>query len=233
MTEEDFEKVRPESTRVIDLVQFADDSAIDPMYVDRAYYLAPDGADGGRRVRGDARGHEGEGRHRQAGALRPRVSRRRAPARARHRDVHAASRRRDPQHRPGRGAERGAGEGEAGGDEARASRSSRPSRGRSNLADYKDEYREGLQRIIDAKIAGEEIVAPEVEAPPKVVNLMEALQEEPRRGERGEEEAGEGGAEGGRREAQAGLVAEELFMLRDAVFRVRIGRSAAGCAAAR
>jgi non-homologous end joining protein Ku len=24
-------------------VQFADDSAIDPMYVDRAYYLAPDG----------------------------------------------------------------------------------------------------------------------------------------------------------------------------------------------
>jgi DNA end-binding protein Ku len=44
-----------------------------------------------------------------------------------------------------------------------------------NLEDYKDEYREGLQRIIDAKIAGEEVVAPEVEAPPKVVNLMEAL----------------------------------------------------------
>jgi len=44
-----------------------------------------------------------------------------------------------------------------------------------DLAIYKDEYREGLQRIIDAKIAGEEVVAPEVEAPPKVVNLMEAL----------------------------------------------------------
>jgi DNA end-binding protein Ku len=44
-----------------------------------------------------------------------------------------------------------------------------------NLADYKDEYREGLQRIIEKKIAGEEIVAPEVEAPPKVVNLMDAL----------------------------------------------------------
>src|SRR5205807_3955609 len=45
-----------------------------------------------------------------------------------------------------------------------------------NLSDYKDEYREGLQRIIDAKIAGEEIVAPaDVAAPPKVVNLMEAL----------------------------------------------------------
>src|SRR5439155_24628828 len=43
LSEEDVDKVRPESTRVIDLVQFADDSSIDPMYVDRTYYLAPDG----------------------------------------------------------------------------------------------------------------------------------------------------------------------------------------------
>jgi carboxypeptidase-like protein len=42
-------------------------------------------------------------------------------------------------------------------------------------ANYKDEYREGLQRIIEAKIAGEEIVAPAIETPPRVVNLMEAL----------------------------------------------------------
>jgi len=44
-----------------------------------------------------------------------------------------------------------------------------------NLADYKDEYREGLQKIIEAKIAGEEVVAPSIETPPRVVNLMEAL----------------------------------------------------------
>src|SRR5207237_9266954 len=44
-----------------------------------------------------------------------------------------------------------------------------------DLSDYKDEYREGLQRIIDAKIAGEEIVAPSIEAPAKVVSLMDAL----------------------------------------------------------
>src|SRR3954454_12422011 len=43
LDEEDFDKVRTESTRVIDLVQFADDASIDPMYIDRAYYLAPDG----------------------------------------------------------------------------------------------------------------------------------------------------------------------------------------------
>ena len=40
---------------------------------------------------------------------------------------------------------------------------------------YRDEYQDGLRQIIDAKIEGREIVAPEVEAPPKVVNLMEAL----------------------------------------------------------
>ena len=62
MSEEDLEKVRPESTRVIDLVQFADAASIDPMYVDRTYYLAPDGACRGRRVRGHARRHAGEGR---------------------------------------------------------------------------------------------------------------------------------------------------------------------------
>ena len=36
--------MRPESTRVIDLVQFTDAAAIDPIYVERPYYLAPDGA---------------------------------------------------------------------------------------------------------------------------------------------------------------------------------------------
>ena len=44
-----------------------------------------------------------------------------------------------------------------------------------DLKEYKDEYREGLRQIIDAKIAGEEFVAPEVQEPPKVVDLMEAL----------------------------------------------------------
>ena len=47
--------------------------------------------------------------------------------------------------------------------------------GELNLKDYKDEYREGLRKIIDAKIAGEEIVATEMPEPPKVVDLMEAL----------------------------------------------------------
>src|SRR6476659_4189680 len=43
VTEDDMAKVRPESTRIIDLVQFTDAAAIDPIYVERPYYLAPDG----------------------------------------------------------------------------------------------------------------------------------------------------------------------------------------------
>ena len=41
--EEDIEKVRVESTRVINLEKFTDDTAIDPIYLERPYYLAPDG----------------------------------------------------------------------------------------------------------------------------------------------------------------------------------------------
>jgi DNA end-binding protein Ku len=44
-----------------------------------------------------------------------------------------------------------------------------------DLQEYRDDYQVGLREIIDAKIEGREIVTQEVEAPPKVVNLMEAL----------------------------------------------------------
>src|SRR5687767_9963251 len=49
--------------------------------------------------------------------------------------------------------------------------------GELDLREYRDEYQEELQRIIDAKIAGEEVVATAEEAPPKVVNLMDALRQ--------------------------------------------------------
>ena len=48
--------------------------------------------------------------------------------------------------------------------------------GELNLKDYKDEYKEELRKIIDARVAGEEYVAAEVEAAPSnVVDLMAAL----------------------------------------------------------
>src|ERR1700730_10742462 len=47
--------------------------------------------------------------------------------------------------------------------------------GAVDFQSYRDEYQIGLREIIDAKIEGREIVAHEEEAPPKVVNLMDAL----------------------------------------------------------
>jgi len=175
MDEQDFDKVRTESTRVIDLVQFADDAAIDPMYVDRTYYLAPDGgmaADAFAVMRDGMAGKVGVGKLALYGreylvAVRPFQR-----GIVMHTLHHAA---------------------EIRGIDAVEELNSVPARVKPeeiklakqvietfhaplDLATYKDEYREGLQKIIDAKIAGEEIVAaPEAEAPPRVVNLMEAL----------------------------------------------------------
>ena len=61
-----------------------------------------------------------------------------------------------------------------------------------DLQDYKDEYREGLQAIIDAKIAGEEIVAPAVEDAAEGRQPDGSAAEEPRRGQREEEDPREG-----------------------------------------
>src|SRR5258707_5786893 len=174
MSEDDFDKVRPESTRVIDLVQFADESAIDPMYVDRTYYLAPDGgiAAGAFAVMRDGmKGKVGIGKLALYGreylvAVRPHQR-----GIAMHTLHHAAEIRSI----------------DAVDELSAVPETVKPEEMKLarqviqtfeaplNLSNYKDEYREGLQRIIDAKIAGEEIVAPSVEAPPKVVNLMEAL----------------------------------------------------------
>jgi DNA end-binding protein Ku len=174
LTEEDFDKVRPASTRVIELVQFAEDSAIDPMYVDRSYYLAPDGpmaADAFAVMRDGMKGKVGIGKLALYGreylvAVRPKQR-----GIVMHTLHHAAEIRSmdavdelnavSPKVKP---------------EEIKLARQVIDTfESPLDLANYKDEYREGLQAIIDAKIAGQEIVAPSLEAPPKVVNLMEAL----------------------------------------------------------
>jgi DNA end-binding protein Ku len=174
LSDEDFDKVRPESTRVIDLVQFADDSSIDPMYVDRTYYLAPDGAVASSAfavMRDGMAGKVGVGKLALYGreylvAVKPH-----GRGIVMHTLHHAAEIRSidvveelssvpasvKPQ------------------EIQLARQVIETFEGPLNLSDYRDEYREGLQRIIDAKIAGEEVVATSVEAPPRVVNLMDAL----------------------------------------------------------
>jgi DNA end-binding protein Ku len=174
VSEEDIDKVRTTSTRIIDLVQFDQDDAIDPMYVDRTYYLAPDGqvaADAFAVMREGMKGKIGVGKLALYGreyliAVKPHdkgivmytlhhaaeirgmdgIEELTAiPAKVKPEEVQLAK--------------------QVIGTFAK----------KLDLADYRDEYREGLQKIIDAKIAGEEVVAPAIEMPPKVVNLMDAL----------------------------------------------------------
>jgi DNA end-binding protein Ku len=172
--DDDIQKVRVESTRVIDLAQFTDDTAIDPIYVDRAYYLAPDGpvaSEAFAVMREGMAGKAGIGKVALYGreylvAVKP--QKKGLVMYTLHHDAEIRSI-----------------------DEVEELNSV-PSKVRPeemklakqvvatfdselNLKDYKDEYREGLRKIIDAKIAGEEIVAAEIEEPPKVVDLMEAL----------------------------------------------------------
>lgn len=45
-----------------------------------------------------------------------------------------------------------------------------------DFASYKDTYDAALEKLVEAKVAGKEIVAPPTEEEPQVINLMEALQ---------------------------------------------------------
>jgi len=174
LSEEDIEKLRPASTRVIDLVQFSDHSAIDPMFVDRTYYLAPDGpmaAEAYAVMREGMQGKVGVGKLALYGreylvAVRPLKQ-----GIVMHTLHHAAEM---------RGIDSIEGLDavaiEVKPDQVKLARQVIGMfEGDLDLSTFRDEYREGLRRVIDAKIAGEDVVAPDIEAPPRVVNLMEAL----------------------------------------------------------
>jgi DNA end-binding protein Ku len=172
--EEDVQKVRVESTRVINLEKFTDDTAIDPIYLERPYYLAPDGP-----VARDAFAVIREGMQGKAGIGKVALYGREYLVKVQPREQglvmytlrHAAEIRSmeaideladmPDKVRP---------------EEVKLARQVMGTfEAAVDLEEYRDEYQVGLREIIDAKIEGREIVAPEVEAPPKVVNLMEAL----------------------------------------------------------
>jgi DNA end-binding protein Ku len=176
MDEEDMAKVRPESTRVIDLVQFAPVDSIDPIYVERPYYLAPDGQmalEAFAVIREGMKGMAGIGKLALYGreylvAVQPREK-----------GLVMYTMRRSNEVRSMDAID------ELGGVPSKvkpeeikmAKQVISNFEGELDLTEYKDAYQEELQRIIDAKIAGEEVVATEEQTPPKVVNLMDALRQ--------------------------------------------------------
>ena len=176
MAEEDVAKVRPESTRVIDLVQFTDATAIDPIYVERPYYLAPDGkmaTEAFAVMREGMIGKAGIGKLALYGreylvAVQPRENGLVMYTMRHAREVRSMEHIEELGDVPSKVKP----------EEIRMAKQVIENfEGDLNLEEYRDEYQEELQRIIDAKIAGQEVVATEEETPPKVVNLMDALRQ--------------------------------------------------------
>jgi DNA end-binding protein Ku len=176
MTEEDVSKVRPESTRVIDLVQFTEASAIDPIYVERPYYLAPDGTMASQSfavIREGMKGKAGIGKLALYGreylvAVQPKDNGLVMYTLRHAKEIRSMDAIDELQTVPAKVKP----------EEVKLAKQVIENfEGTLDWEEYRDEYQEELQRIIDAKVAGEEIVATEEEAPPKVVNLMDALRQ--------------------------------------------------------
>jgi DNA end-binding protein Ku len=172
--EEDLEKVHVESTRVINLEQFTDADSIDEIYLERPYYLAPDGPVAKQAfavIREGMKGKAGIGKVALYGReylvkVKPReqglvmyTMRHASEIRSMDQIEELADMPSDV--KPA--------------EVKLAQQVMATFEGEVDFQSLKDEYQEGLREIIDAKIEGREIVAEEIEAPPKVVNLMEAL----------------------------------------------------------
>jgi len=176
MEEDDLAKVRSESTRVINIVQFADAKLIDPVYVERPYYLAPDGAVASEAfavMREGMAGKAAIGKLALYGreylvAIQPRENGLVMFTLRHASEVRAMSAIDELKTVPTKIKP----------DEVKLARqviSNFETEG--DLTQYKDDYQTELRKMIDAKIAGEDIVAPAEDEAPKVVNLMEALRQ--------------------------------------------------------
>jgi len=174
MDEQDLDKVHVDSTRVINLEQFTDADSIDEIYLERPYYLAPDGPvakEAFSVIREGMKGKAGIGKVALYGReylikVQPRekglvMYTLRHASEIRSMDQIEELSEMPEQVKPA--------------EVKLAQQVMATFEGDVDMKNYKDEYQEGLRQIIDAKIEGREIVEQEVEAPPKVVNLMEAL----------------------------------------------------------
>jgi DNA end-binding protein Ku len=176
MDEDDMAKVRPESTRVIDLFQFTPVESIDPIYVERPYYLAPDGQmaqEAFAVMREGMQGKAGIGKLALYGreylvAVQPKDKGLVMYTMRRANEIRSMDAIDELEGVPSKVKP----------EEIKLAKQVIANfEGELDLAEYKDAYQEELQRIIDAKIAGEDIVAAAEETPPKVVNLMDALRQ--------------------------------------------------------
>ena len=176
LDEEDLAKARPESTRIINLERFADMDAIDPIYVEKPYYLAPDGdvaAGAFAVIREALHGKAGIGKLALYGreysvAIQPRETGLVMYTLRRANEVRSMSSIDELDQVPAEPNEA---------EVALARQVIGNFQGDIDFGEHEDQYQKELRSVIDAKIAGEEFVIREEEAPAKVVDLMAALRQ--------------------------------------------------------
>ena len=174
MDDDDISKARPESTRIINLMRFADVETIDPIYVEKPYYLAPDGkvaADAFGVLREALRGKAGIGKMAILGreyvvAVQPRERGLMMFTLRQASEVRSMSAIDELDQVPDETNEL---------EVKLAKQVIGNFEGDLDLSEFKDEYQAELRRIIDAKVAGEDVVETREDQPAKVVDLMEAL----------------------------------------------------------
>jgi DNA end-binding protein Ku len=183
LLEDELDAVQPPSTRVIDLVQFADAVELEPYAIDRSYYLAPGGptaAEAFSVLRIALRHRVGIGKLAIYGreylvAVRPTL----VPAPATYQSVlmlhtlHHAEEIRFADTIDGCTSAAPAPAGQVRLFQQLIASLMQP----LDLADFTDQYQTDVRALIDAKIVGEEIVVALPIATPAVLSLREALEQ--------------------------------------------------------
>jgi DNA end-binding protein Ku len=173
VSDDELKALQIESSKIIDLDRFVDRDEVDPVYLDTPYYVYPDGELAAEtfRVISEAMIHKNK-----VGLGRVTISNRERLVLVEPRDggllmstVRSADEVRPAEFGPPP-------KGEIDGDMVAIAESIIERRsGAFEPADFHDRYQDALRELVAEKTEGQVVTAREVEEPPKVINLMDAL----------------------------------------------------------
>ncbi|HVH80883.1 MAG TPA: Ku protein [Stellaceae bacterium] len=173
LSDDELKELQIESSKIIDLDQFVDRDAVDPVYLDAPYYVHPDGelADEAFQVIGKAMEHKGK-----VGIGRVVLSSRERLVLVEPRDggllmstLHTAD-----EVRPAEFSSKHKGEADTD-MVAIAETIIERKAAKFDPANFRDRYQDALHALVESKTKGLAKAPSAVEEPPKVVNLMDAL----------------------------------------------------------
>jgi DNA end-binding protein Ku len=173
ISDDELKALQIESSKIIDLDRFVDRDEVDPIYLDTPYYVYPDGEIAAEtfRVIGEAMTHKNK-----VGLGRVTISSRERQVLVEPRDAGLvmSTVRSSEEVRP---AEFGPpAKGEIDADMVAIAESIIERRsGPFDPASFHDQYQDALRELVAEKTKGQVVVPREVDEPPKVINLMEAL----------------------------------------------------------